>query len=297
MRQDKINDYHLTGSIHTLAIKSDGYIDNPMETVTECITVNSRETDGQAQSTTIINPNKLMGDLYSYDEFVTAMDTITAGMGISDYDVIRADMRYDSFDSEHYRRFAKMHRYLISALAVTYSVRNAYKSNNLFSGEQVSVAIKNRYFEAENYDKEWQSAGKDSAKSRLELRSKDGIEDIPTEFMTAWFRRLDKALSNLDQVQERYNQELIKLYLRDKGGRPCKFRTLTDFLIMYQDCIFTRRQLINLLSLIPGITPDQAAAKADNHKRRYGIEYFSQSDMVKAVAEIKRATTAFFEGA
>ena len=57
MRKDKIDNYRLTGSIHTLAIKSDGYIENPMDNVTECVTVSSRETEGRAQSTTIINPN------------------------------------------------------------------------------------------------------------------------------------------------------------------------------------------------------------------------------------------------
>ena len=81
-------------------------------------------------------------------------------------------MRFDSFDPEHYRDYAKLNRYLISARAVTYNVQNCYDSRNLFSQKQVSVAIKNKRFECENYDKAAESGGRDPAYARLELRSK-----------------------------------------------------------------------------------------------------------------------------
>ena len=36
--------------------------------------------------------------------------------------------------------------------------------------------------------------------------------------------------------------------------------------------------------------------RAKNHKKRYGIEYFSKMDVEYAVAEIKRAAEKFFKG-
>lgn len=118
-------------------------------------------------------------------------------------------MRFDNYDPEHYREYAKLNRYLISALAVTYSVGNCYRSTDLFSQKQLSVAVKNKYFEIENYDKEAESHGTDIAKSRLEERSKAWRNtDMRSEFVDHWFARWDKALKNLDAVHQRYNDEL-----------------------------------------------------------------------------------------
>ena len=247
-------------------------------------------------TTTIINPNKLHGDLYKYSELYSAMGSILQAAGICEYSLIRADLRLDSYDPAHYKQYAKLNKYLISALALTYSVKNCYRSCDLFSQAQLSVAIKNRYFEAENYDKNAESGGMDAAQSRLEFRSKSfDAENLRKEFLVSWFVRLGKALSNLDKVQAKYNDELIRIYMEGKDAKPCRFRSVTDFIIMYQDSIFTKAQLIDLLSRIPEVGPEKAKTKAENQKKRYGIEYFSLKDMRAAVDEIKRATREFFD--
>lgn len=253
-------------------------------------TLSSRENLSYSK----INANKLVGDLFSYDEFKTAFDTILGGAGIESYSLSRFDMRFDSFDPEHYRDYAKLNRYLISALAVTYNVQNCYDSRNLFSQKQLSVAIKNKRFECENYDKEAESGGRDPAYARLELRSKClTSNDIEKQFH-GWYIRLDKALKNLDKVHQRYNDELEKIYKEEKDAFPVKFRSLTDFLIQYQNCIFCKAQMIDLLSRFDEVKNPETRAK--NHKKRYGIEYFSKMDVEYAVAEIKRAAEKFFEG-
>ena len=48
------------------------------------------------------------------------------------------------------------------------------------------------------------------------------------------------------------------------------------------------------MELLELIGVDNAESRARNHKKRYGIEYFSKSDLKKAVEEIKRATEKFF---
>lgn len=294
MNQKKLDNYSLTGSIHTLSIKSPGIVEGIQEDILDCITTSS-QTEGTPTTISKINTNKLVGDIFSYSEFKSAFNTILAGAGIDDYTIIRTDMRFDSYDKEHYEQYSKLNRYLISALAVTYSVRNAYRSTNLFTQRQLSVAIKNKYFEIESYDKVAESNGTDIAKSRLEERSKSWTDNnIKKEFTDGWFKRWDKAINNLDLVHKRYNDELEELYKSGKNAYPTKFRSLTDFLIQYQGCIFCKTQMIDLLSRFPDEVSNPIV-KAENHKKRYGIEYFSKNDVKKAILEIKRATTEFFE--
>lgn len=316
MNKQKLENYNLTGSIHTLAIKSPGIVEDIQDEVSKCIIANSQAQNGMT-TTSVINPNKLMGDVFSYSEFETVFDTILCGAGIRDYNIIRADMRFDNYEPDHYKNYSKLNRYLISMLAVTYKVRNTYKTNDLFNQRQLSVAIKNDYFEIENYDREAKSKitenHQEPAKARLEERtvsrgwrnlykkSKDtadqeqtdwNMELLKREFTDGWFERWNKAIQNIDKVHQRYNDELEKLYKEDKNSYPTRFRSLTDFLIQYQDCIFCKAQMIDLLSRFDEVKNPKT--RAENHKKRYGIEYFSKKDVVAAVEEVKRATREFF---
>ena len=176
------------------------------------------------------------------------------------------------------------------------------------------MAIKNEYIQCECYNREEKSKltenHEEKAKSRLEERTmpkswrmiaskkfennmESNLEDMYGEFVRSWSDRWKKSIAtaNIEAVWSKYNGELARIYQEDKTAYPVKFRSLTDFLIQYQDCIFCHRQLVNLLELI-GV--DNAESRARNHKKRYGIEYFSKSDLKKAVEEIKRATEKFF---
>lgn len=312
MNKQKLEKYNLTGSIHTLSIKSPGIVEDIQEDVSKCISSNSQTKNGMT-TTSVINPNKLLGDVFSYQEFQAVFNTILAGAGISDYNLIRADMRFDNYEPDHYKQYAKLNRYLISMLAVTYKVKNTYKTENLFNHKQLSVAIKNDYFEIENYDRAAKSEltenHSEPVKARLEERTvsrgfrklyekckADGeninMEILKTEFTDGWFARWDKAIKNIDEVHKRYNDELEKIYKEDKNSYPTRFRSLTDFIIQYQDCIFCKKQMIDLLSRFEEVKDPKI--RAENHKKRYGIEYFSKKDVEKAVAEVKRATEEFF---
>lgn len=146
MQQEKIKNYTLTGSIHTLQVRSPDEVTETMQEVQDCIAASSREDKGQKVTTAVINPNKLMGDCFKFSEFSIAFETILTGAGIENYSIMRADLRLDSYDPEHYHLYSKLHKYLISALAVKYKVKNAYKTNNLFTQEQLSIAIKTIIF-------------------------------------------------------------------------------------------------------------------------------------------------------
>lgn len=313
MKCEKINNYRLTGSIHTLQVKSADIPEIPTK-LQECISSSIRKSNGKIEAISIINPNKLVNDCQSFIQFEECFSSILKECGVTDYKLMRVDLRLDSYDSEHYRLYAKLHKYLLSCLAVTYKVRNVYKTENLFSNQLLSMAIKNEYIQCECYNREEKSKltenHEEKAKSRLEERtmpkswrmiaskkfenkSESNIEDMRREFVDNWSDRWKKAIAtpNVEDVGFKFNSELAKIYQEDKAAYPVKFRSLTDFLIQYQDCIFCHRQLVNLLELI-GV--DNPESRARNHKKRYGIEYFSRSDLKKAVDEIKRATEKFF---
>ena len=117
--------------------------------------------------------------------------------------------------------------------------------------------------------------------------------DLYREFTERWFERWDKAIQNLEQVQVRYNDELVRIWNENEEAEQKRFITITEFLLRYQDCIFTRRQMVELLSQLPGIRNPENTAKYI--KQKYKIEFFSQADVRYAIGEIKRATMEFFD--
>lgn len=307
-----MNKYKLKASIHTLSLKSNGVAANIDEDVATCIRSSTQMRKAEAETLSTINPNKLRGDLFSYSEFVQVMNTILTGAGIKDHRLVRADMRFDSYDPEHYVMFKKLNRLLISMLAVTYNVRNCYKTDDLFSQRQLSVAIKNDYFEIENYDRaaktEQTQNHIEPAKARLEERTmargfkcyygepesiEKNCEILKEEFLVGWLDRWDKAILNIDKVYKRYNDELERIYNENKNNRSVDFRTLTDFIIHYKDCIFTKTQLIELLSRFEEVNDPNE--RATNLIKKYRPELFSENEVQQAIAEVKRATVEFFE--
>lgn len=307
MNQNKLKQYNLTGSFHTFTVTTEGLIDAKSETLKDAykVTVNQDNT----RSTTTINLNKINGDLLSFKNFKEKFEIFRESIGMENYRFNRADFRLDSYDKEHYQAFLKLNKYLISAVALTYNVKNCYKTDNLFSHKQLSTAIKNDYFQLENYDRNAKSLltenHQETAQSRLEERTvskefrrlynddhcRDGMEILKEEFTINWFNRWDKALENLDAVGLRYNDELEKIYNEEKDAYPVRFRSITEFVMQYQDSIFSQKQLINLLKRL-GVA--SAKERAKSYKKRYGIEYISKKDAKTAVEEIKRATLDYF---
>lgn len=278
--------------------------------IKDCIShVNSNTYSGRTYTELRVNPNKL-GDIFTFWEFKQRMEMIAKGAGIEHYQIVRADLRFDSYKHEHFEAYLKLHRLLISALAITYKVKNVYTTADLFTWKPLNVAIKNDYFQIENYDRERKSQNTENhlepAKSRLEERSVgrqfrecvyttgnlDPMEALRMEFAQNWVARWDQAIANIDLVYERSNIELAKIWRDGKNKKPVPFPNLTAFLCMYENGIYNRKQLVDLLERI-GVSNPKIIAR--NHKARYAPEFFSKGDILRAVNEVKRATAAFFE--
>ena len=281
-------DYNLTAGIHTISIKTH-------DTVTETVGVSYVSQNPQTNVTTVrINANKLSGFLVRYPDYLLALESILQRAGIHSYHLIRVDMCFDSFDAEHYQKYAKINRLLISMIAQTYHVQNKYRTTDLFTNNQLSVAIKNpNSFEVENYDKAAESLGNDICKSRFEIRSlRMNNQDIEEEFVHHWDMRFDKAMGCFDATLERYNTELLKrFYEEQRHGQKVKWAT---FFQKYENCIFTKGQAIDLLE---GMGVGRPEERYKYFKKKYGLLTYTDADVRYAIFEIQRARDVFFGGA
>ena len=97
-----------------------------------------------------------------------------------------------------------------------------------------------------------------------------------------------------------YNTIMYKKILNAKLLKSIKtnielrkiLQLIGKYKIQYQDCIFCKAQMIDLLSRFEEVKDPKQ--RAENHKKRYGIEYFSKKDVQAAINEVKRATREFF---
>ena len=255
---------------------------------------------GKDRTYLLINPNK-QGDgerlITSYSEFLKKMDFIFKNMGadLSEYDVIRADFCFNSRDQSTFDNYAKLHRLLLCCLAKAYNFRNCYQSCNLWDYGRLSVAIKKDDAEAENYNKLRESDGKDESANRLELRSKRmSGTTLEYQLLDKWFERLDRAAGCFEAVQNESNKHLAKLYLDDlqKPPKERDYISLTAFLMRYKEAIYTRRQMIALLSQFPEVKNPEK--RADRFKQHHKIEYFSQRDLTHIIGVLKQKTLEYF---
>lgn len=310
MRKNKMDNYELTASVHTLQIKSDMKANKEKDEFKEIESALSQKfiVEDDKGTDIIMNPNKLEDDIFKFDEFEKKFDYVMDILDLKEYGIVRADFRLDSYESNHYREFSKLNRYLISLFMIQYNVQNRYITYDALTMNQLSFCIKNKRFELENYDREEKNRitgnTKEIATSRLEERSKANGENwknlgiLKNLFTKDWFDRWDKVIKqeNIEKVWESYNDVLEKIYKENRNTapcEPCRFRTLTDFLLYYQDFIFSSKQMVDLLGRFEEVQNPKRRAK--DFKYDYRIEYISNSDLQKAVKEIKRATREYFK--
>ena len=311
MNQKKLAGYKPRASVHTLQIENRGANINISDAAMPFINssvIHKRETESGTRFTTstVINPNHgSSGDCMGFSQFCRVLDTVVDGIGASKFRTSRCDLRIDTYSQNDYKRFGKLHRYLVSAVAETYKVENCYRTVDLFGEKQLSVAIKGAGFECEAYNRERKSAltgnKTETATSRFEIRTTgkgwraytmDGIESnvdaMRHEFCTHWIKRLRKSTTpeKLKQVRQRYNNELLADYQQSKDD-------LTTFLCINRDRFFTSKQMSDFLDAIG--YQGNSREKVRNFKKRKGIEFFSDRDIKTAVDEIERAIQGFFD--
>ena len=244
-----------------------------------------------------VNPNRNNNGyiLTEYTTFKEVMQGMFEKLGIIDFKWKRVDMSFNTLDNGYYANYTKLNRLLIACIANSANDKNTYDTKNFWTGKTKSLATKNQLREVEFYDKADESQNRSAYCSRLELRSIRMSRDIEYEFMNVWFQRLDNAIEEFEAVQNRFNQNMAKIYLDDlvKKKHDREFMSINSFLMTRRDYIFTNRQMKRLLMLL-GLTKEEAKNKAYNFKKYHTIEYFKREDLEIIVADIKTKIIEYF---
>lgn len=257
----------------------------------------------------ILNLNKIHGDIFSFSEFCQVFGEVKDFLGFQDYHLQRVDFRLDSYEPGFYEKFFKVTRYLLSGFDNVFILKNGYRTEDLYSTKNLSLALKGPYFQIEYYDRGSKNAVTgnvtEPARSRLELRSlsklwaayrkkypgMQGIEFIQQEFLKTWRKRLEKAIESLEPAEDKFNQVLIARWQAGQAESPKKYRNYIDFLRENQELIFTRRQAVRLLKEINVANPKKAI---DNFVDRYRPELFLKKEIFKVKREIEKSTRNYF---
>ena len=296
MNKEKLQRYKLTGSVHTLQVRCQGEIMVPeeMSDVVDCRMRHNKK--GELYSLLVINPNVLNGDIFNYSDYQTATGQILSELKVSDYQITRTDLRLDSLQKNFYQDYWKIHRFLLSGLALAYSITNKYRTEKLDSNKKISLSVKTSGFQVEFYDKLDEMNGSGFVTARFEERSRvrgnATLTDLQTEFGNNWKTRWQRALDKLDYVQKHYNALMKPEYREKVLAHGMK---VNEFLMLHAEDFFTRHQLIEFLYEVGNI--ENPEALADNFKRRYknkcDLECYTMSDCQYVVNEINRAADSF----
>lgn len=309
MRKIKRDRYinNLYAAVHTLSGVTQQDADQAKAEQHKCIKVcTQRKVRNEDSKETYmqLNPNKVLGSggmLRSAAEMEQVVDQTLQAVEVDPetFVIRRVDLAFNSEDPQDYRLFQKLNRLLICCLAYEYKIDNCYRSEDLWSFDQLSIAIMNTRISVENYDKEAESGGTCPVCSRFEIRSMklQAGDSIRKEFLERWPARWNRAIKRMQDVEQRYNDRLEQLYKEDLANdkRDRDYLNLTAFLMQYKDCVFSSRQMVDLLSRFEEV--EDPSQKARSFKSHHRIEYFSQTDLKVVVAALNAATEQYFESA
>lgn len=214
------------------------------------------------------------------------------GYGCHDLTVTRADLCINSNLDRSYDRYRKLLKYILCCCFYGLDLKNGYETRDPLSFTHLNLKFGNRNLEIENYNKEVESHGSVLTKNRLELRSMKlncMVDDLPEEFKV-WGKRLEMSLSQVNTVQENFNMKIEEVYRNDKA------KTVDSIVDQYRNCIFTRSQLRDFLKRIDrkNNSDTEKNSSARYYKAKYGIEFFSDHDLVVTVKAIKEKIDLYF---
>lgn len=242
----------------------------------------------------ILNPNKYADtdQLFYRDNCVNSLEYMIDEMDISQYKISRVDLAYDTYAAGDYGLYCKLNRLLLSLIANKYKCDNAYASNDFWSDDVISMKIKSRQFEIENYDKSLQEPGGRTT-NRFEIRIKNiYIPDVLQAIAYAENKALtilDKAVTkdNYNAVVDRFTYNIL---LKISGAEDKE--EVNDILVSKSQILINTNQIAQIFEAVDYYNPAKKAERFINKKHIEKISF----NMVKNYAEdIKKAIINYRE--
>lgn len=242
----------------------------------------------------ILNPNKYADtdQLFYRDTCINSLEYMIDEMDISQFKISRVDLAYDTYAAGDYGLYCKLNRLLLSLIANKYKCDNAYASNDFWSDDVISMKIKSRQFDIENYDKSLQEPdGKTT--NRFEIRVKNiYIPDVLQAIAYAENKALtilDKAVTkdNYNAVVDRFTYNIL-LKISEAEDKE----EVNDILVSKSQILINTNQITQIFEAVDYYNPAKKAERFINKKHIEKISF----NMVKNYAEdIKKAIKNYRE--
>ena len=290
-------DIELIGGIDTLEVTTSTYL--PPDTfafITHDSTRRYAQDEGREPKYKYrFNPDKTHFDTSTLMGYKAALDTMITTTAVINPVKTRIDFRFDNYASEYTNTF-KLNKLLVLLIAEKYDIKNRYQCIDLLTAELKTLCIKNKYIEAEAYNKAIEEPGS-LIQWRLELRSKALYDDEDEENkelreLNKWYVRLADATTtaNFNALINEINIHLMRRYAEQKAKG--EFARDNEFIVKYADFIFSTRQLTDLYKRMGYARPEkQTTTYRKNHK----IEFFSLGQIRNYVLDIRRSAGRFTE--
>lgn len=301
MNKDKLNALHFNAGIHTVSIRSEHESCLHKEDVSWISREDIRPTtlkDGSHKKWYLykLNLNKIVpGEVWSLNQFEQLIEKAAKAMGLDRWQYVRIDTRFDRYEND-YEEYLKLMKLIVLLVAQEYGLTNRYECFDPLTlvAKTVKAAYKHSPLELEYYNKDLESPGY-KAKSRLELRTSKiyGYAAKDTEAIIAeWGTRLKKSINGYEQLQTTCNECLLKRWETDRAAR--RVNNTSEFVRLYQENIYSKRQLVALLDALGSKNPE---TQAKNLKHRYQLEFFTWKELEIVLQKIFDSMNAYFEAA
>jgi len=293
MNKDNYN-IDLYAGIDTLEVSTPTYLTEAYEFITHDNT--RRVTNGEADLPKYkyrFNPDKTHLDTSTFTGYYLALERMMTTTAVINPVKTRIDYRFDCYESQYGDAF-KLNKLLVLLIAERYKIKNRYQCIDMLTGELKTLCIKNKYIEAEAYNKELEEP-ESYIKWRLELRSKalyDDTDEATKELreLDKWFVRLadSTTTSNFNSLIYGLNDNLMQRYSEHKAKG--EIATVSEFIVKYADFIFCTRQLVDLFARIGYKRPEK---QASSFRKTHKIEFFSLKDVRTYVLNIRDSAARF----
>lgn len=234
-----------------------------------------------------INPNKLHGNIYSYNQFEKTMKEIASDMKIEDWEYDRHDVAIDLANS--YTDVYKLNRYLICLASMEHTTKNVMDIRGVRDLRKRSLKLAKRKFDIEIYDKNLESKGKEPY-TRCEFRFKLLDEWHHTRLLKLLCNTLERFETHIKELDKERVEVLYKKWCEEKTVR--KVMSINEFYRKYSDEIFTVEISRNLYNKITDTT-DKYEQWIKNYRRYSDIQFISRKTFRSYIKILTRAVKQY----
>lgn len=277
-------------NIHTLQLKSREMIYD-MDDINKTPYANAKHTKSD-KITYKINPNKLRGDCQSYYDFVETMREIAYNLGIEEeYRIERADIALNT--TTPFLDLYKINNYLA---ALIFSRKGTRNKDSYFTMDRDfilrNISGGNRDFHLAIYNKEAESQGRTSWRTRIEFRCmRIGKGTTLDEVIKSLLDMLSRLPEQIESLNDEQSWRLYQLYNQEsQNGHISSF---TEFVGKHAVHIYNREILKRLHNTI--LSGNFDTWLRDYRRRGRTITLYNRGDIAEYIRILKSALRKYLQ--